>query len=127
MQLSLKNKGEKGVVLYLGIIIMGIIMAISLALSVILVNQIRIIRSIGDSVIAFYAADSGMEQTLKHYKDDSCNIVGFEGEIIENNAEYKVTDSTTYTDPVTENIYCILESYGSFQNTQRRIEVKIEQ
>lgn len=56
--------GQKGVSLYLALVIMGILLALALGISTILVGQIKITKGMGDSVIAFYAADTGIEREL---------------------------------------------------------------
>ena len=56
---------QKGVSLFLTMIILSIILAIVLGLSTILVGQMKTIRVMGHSVVAIYAADSGVEQMLK--------------------------------------------------------------
>ena len=55
---------QKGVVLYLAIVIMAVLLAIGLGLSSILIGQIRTFRGLGDSVVAIYAADTGIEKAL---------------------------------------------------------------
>jgi hypothetical protein len=66
-----KNKTiEKGVSLYLTILILVILLAISLGISTILSGQLKMIGGIGKSVVAFYAADTGIEEIL--YNDNQC-------------------------------------------------------
>lgn len=43
---------------------MVVILAVVLSISVILYSEIRVIRNIGNSVVAFYSADTGVERTL---------------------------------------------------------------
>lgn len=57
-------KQQKGVSLYLTFMVMSILMVISFGISSILISEIRILRSMGHSVIAFYAAETGIEKTL---------------------------------------------------------------
>jgi hypothetical protein len=59
-----KNSYQKGVVLLVTFIIMGIVVAIVLGVSIILVSELKMIRGMGNSVVAFYTADSGIEKTL---------------------------------------------------------------
>jgi hypothetical protein len=61
---SEKNNRQKGVSLIITFFIMTIILAMVLTISVILYSEIKVIRNIGDSVVAFYAADSGIEKVL---------------------------------------------------------------
>jgi len=63
-------KAQNGVSLYLTVLIVTIILAISLGISSILVGQIKMISGMGKSVIAFYAADTGTERVL--YEDKLC-------------------------------------------------------
>ena len=64
--------GQKGVSLYFAIIILSILLAIVLGLATILVGQTRMIKGMGDSVIAFYGADTGIERIL--YEDKLCRL-----------------------------------------------------
>lgn len=61
---------QKGVSLYFSIIILSILLAIVLGLATILVGQTRMIKGMGDSVGAFYGADTGVERIL--YEDKLC-------------------------------------------------------
>jgi len=58
------SNSEKGVSLIITFFVLVIILAVVLSISVILYSEIKIIRNIGDSVVAFYAADSGIEKAL---------------------------------------------------------------
>lgn len=55
---------EKGVTLIITFFILTIILVVVLSLSIILYKEIKIIRNIGNSVVSFYAADSGIEKVL---------------------------------------------------------------
>jgi hypothetical protein len=55
---------QKGVSIYLALIIMIILLAIGLGITTIIVFQMKMIRGMGDSVIALYAADTGIERAL---------------------------------------------------------------
>lgn len=69
----IKNS-QKGVSLYFAVIITSLLLAIALGLSTILISQIKILKEMGDSTIALFAADSGMEKIL--YLDIECNQAG---------------------------------------------------
>lgn len=79
---------QKGVSLLLALIILAIILAMVLGLSTILVSQIRIIRGMGYSVIAFYAADSGIEKTLYEIFENSTTTSYFT-DTLDNTASYE--------------------------------------
>ena len=57
-------KNQRGVSLIITFFILTIILAIVLSISLLLYGEIKIVRNIGNSVVAFYAADSGVEKML---------------------------------------------------------------
>ncbi len=66
-----KEKFQKGVAsIYIAMMIMIVSLGIVLGLTVIFIGHLRIIRGMGNSVVAFYAANSGMERLL--YEDKLC-------------------------------------------------------
>lgn len=58
------GKNEKGISLLIALFTMAVILSAALALSSMLLNQIKAVKEAGDSVLAFYAAESGLEKTL---------------------------------------------------------------
>jgi hypothetical protein len=66
------GEGQKGISLFLTIIILAILLAISLGVSTILFGQIKTIGEIGKSITAFYAADTGTERML--YENKLCLV-----------------------------------------------------
>lgn len=58
------KKSEKGIALIITFFILTIILAVVLSISVLLYGEVKIIRNIGNSVAAFYMADSGVEKFL---------------------------------------------------------------
>lgn len=71
-----KIVGQKGIAVYIAIIIMTIILGVGLGITDIIIKQIKITSTIGDSVQAFYAADMGIEKVLFY---DSRIIGGHQG------------------------------------------------
>lgn len=57
-------ENQKGVSLIISFFIMTIIIAVILAITILLYSEIKIIRNIGNSIVAFYSADSGVEKVL---------------------------------------------------------------
>jgi len=55
---------EKGVSLYLSIVVMSLLLAIVLGMSAILTAQFKLIRDSEKSVAALYASDAGIEKSL---------------------------------------------------------------
>lgn len=65
------NSSQKAVSLYYAVIITSLLLAIAFGLTTILVGQIKISKEMGDSAIAFFAADTGIEKIL--YLDTTCS------------------------------------------------------
>ena len=129
---------EKGVALYLVLVIMGILLAAVLGLSAALIGQIKTIKGIGHSVKALYAADTGIERALldvipsAHYLQT--NINGAYYEVWVNCC--KDEDPTCYLEPneceddygLSEDLNCkghyfCYESIGTYEETKRAIEI----
>ena len=114
------NENQKGVAVYLALIIMIILLGIVLGLSVILVRQIKITKGVGDSVFAFFAADTGMERELYN---DPTDAIGREITDNLNGATYRVkviAPGTHYFCPVEKINNCVI-STGRYRNTEREI------
>lgn len=107
-------KSNRGVSLYLALLIMTVLLSIGFGISAILFSQIKIIRGIGDSVVAFYAADTGIEEVLYRGGAVSGNL--------ENGASYSTRVLAPGPDCTATN-YCII-SKGSFKETKRAIEIE---
>jgi hypothetical protein len=60
----LRERMQSGVSLIITFFIMTIILSIIIAITTLLYQEIRMIRNIGNSVVAFYVADSGIEKVL---------------------------------------------------------------
>lgn len=65
---------QKGVSLYYVVVITSLLLGITLGLSAILVGQIKALKEMGNSVLAFFGADTGMEYIL--YLDKKCYELG---------------------------------------------------
>jgi hypothetical protein len=134
---------EKGISLYLAVVIISILLAIVLGLGAILFYQLQMTKEIGNSVVAFYGADTGIERAL--YDEINCfrqtdifncplygcspdnNGDGYcdgveenydTGEIVlDNGAKYQVQS----TDIPVRTFY----SKGIFRETSRAIEIRL--
>ena len=113
---------EIGITLYLAILIMVVTLAIALGLSTILFTQIRTVRGLENSVIAFSAADSGIERVLEEGAN-ATDTVDYSF-YLDNNAsstpQYVATTSADCPDN-TEN-FCI-NSRGTYGEFQRAIQI----
>lgn len=117
-------KNQKGVALYLTIVILSVLMAVILTMINIAIGQIKVIHTLSGSITAFYAADTGIERVL--YAIFQEGYVPGKGEcpllysgVLENGATYEVCVSDYSTSTVF--------STGSYKKTKRRIEITFEE
>jgi hypothetical protein len=111
-------KKRKATVLYLTFMIMNILLLISIALSTVLIGQFQIVRDIGNSVIAFYAADTGIERSLMNRN----NPVNISVTTLSNGASYKVVVKPRTDPSCNAKNYCII-STGTFKETKRALRI----
>ena len=113
---------QKGLSLYLAVMLTAIILAIVFGITTILLVQLEAIKGMENSVVAFYAADTGIEKALTQ----RANPVGFNGysEVLDNGASYNITVLVGNSGdcPATK-LFCI-KSAGIYKGTKRSIEVK---
>jgi len=130
----IKNKNSKGISLLFVVMIMGVILAIGLGISGILVQQTRMAGEIGYSVVSFYAADSGIEQELYdlYRLPEDEHLPGHTGDI--GDASYEVAakcgkdvpedDCIFEIDSSCEALNFCIKSVGTYKETKRAIEIK---
>jgi hypothetical protein len=66
---------KKGVSLYLIIVIISVLLAVSLNVASLIVGGAKIIKGAADSVKAFCAADTGIEEALYNAKNSTCDDI----------------------------------------------------
>ena len=110
---DIRRQSQKGVIVFLAVVMVAILLSIGLAITVILMGQLRMIRNIGNSVVAFYAADTGIEKALLNREAPT----EFNG-LLEKSSNYEVT-----INPVCAETFC-LRSVGTFRGVKRAIEVE---
>lgn len=148
--LKVKGVYQRGVALLVTFVIMGIVVAMVLGVSVILLSELKTIRGIGDSVVAFYSADTGIEKTLYYDRkvipengtrgicnicsscspDDcqSCTTTGNDC-ASETCADCQITYSSQFGSKsfkiklTTSTLGDILQSYGTYSDASRAIEL----
>ena len=81
---KLKTENSKGISLLFTVLITSLILAISLGISALLIQEMRMMGEIGYSVIAFYAADSGIEHALYRFYQE-----GWTGSLTNPDPSYK--------------------------------------
>jgi hypothetical protein len=115
-----KTKNSRGISVLFVVLIMGMMLAISLGISSILNQQTAVLRSVGFSVIAFYAADTGIEKILM--EENPLTLNGYQEEM-SNGAKYRLVVGVggEGSCPAGNN-YCI-KSVGTYGETKRAIEI----
>ena len=116
-----KNKHQRATTLYLALIIMTIFLAIAFGLSSIFLGQTKMIRTMGYSVVAFYAADAGIEEVLMQRNNPSSICAYLSPCSLDNGAKYYIViqpGSNCGADN-----YCIT-SVGTYKETRRAIEIE---
>ena len=115
---------KKGISVLYAVFIMSILMAISFGISAILISQIKMLGEIGHSVVAFYAADSGIEKAMYalYSQGVSPSFINYLGNVGE--ASYSVSgfEPGTSNCPNPPNQYYCIKSIGDYQKTKRAIE-----
>ena len=134
---------QRGVSLLFIILISSVILSIGAGVSVIIIQEVKIIEQVGDSVVSFYAADSGVEEQLfdlykalpaGHSPQHSGNVAITTGGVASYVVNAKCSVNTAPEDCFMANgftidadclalNYCI-KSIGNFKNTKRAIEIK---
>lgn len=114
-------KTQRGVSLYLALMIMTILLAIALGISAIFLGQTKMVRSMGYSVIAFYAADTGIEKVLMSRITET-PPEDISETVLSNGATYQVFVTEGGTGNCAAPNYCI-KSIGKYQETKRAIEI----
>ena len=124
----MKNFNEKGIAIYLALVITAILLSIGLGLSAILVPQLKAIKGQERSVFALCAADTGIEREL--YERNLAGTAYF-GYLDLNKNEVQDDDDSAYTVTViaggenncpVDAHFCI-KSIGIYKNAQRAIQV----
>ena len=57
-------KNQEGIVLVLSLILMSILLSVAIGFGVIIISDIRQARSVDNSIVAYFAADAGIERNL---------------------------------------------------------------
>jgi hypothetical protein len=115
-----KQKNKQGMSLLFAVLVMSILLAIGSGVSGILIPQIKMLGDIGYSVVAFYAADSGIEEILVDRSNPPSE--GISGSL-SNGASYQVYVKAGGEEGcAAEFNYCI-KSIGSYKGIKRAIEI----
>jgi len=117
-------RNQRGVSLYISIVITVIILAIVLGVTTILVGQLKTVRGIEHSVIAFYAAEAGIEKVLNTAREAPYDPSGLDGDshTLSNGATFTIEVRVSTAPGCNANNFCI-KSRGNYRDAQRTIQV----
>ncbi len=120
---------EKGVSLFLTVVILGTILGIMLGISSLVLRQVMTVTGLGESVIALHAADSGIELLVYAIREEayipSCLGGGDPPCKIEDLAldEFEDEDLSYQLYLQSTEPHLTVRSIGRYRQTQRAIEV----
>lgn len=127
---SAENGKNRGVSIYLAVMAMSVLFSIAFGMSVISISRIKSLTNVGNSVVAFYAAESGIERGLKEV--GSATDPGFGDYLDLNGNGFMDEDDAVFQveviGPAVGNCgaaaeFCI-KSVGKYKGTQRSIQVQ---
>ena len=119
----IKFKKQKGVSLFLALVVMTVFLSMGAGLGVVLIKQKKSIQGMDSSVVSFYAADSGIEKVfyLDSVGEPTDSVEGILGSV---DARFKASlESDCSLKTVTSHGYS--DTYGA--TTRRSIEVSVEE
>lgn len=113
-----KKEKQKGIALYIVLMLLSVFVTVVFTLTSVSLSQIKVSFQAGDSVKAFGAADSGIEQALYNIrKADPANL--------EDIPETNLSNGSSYTVGITVvGQTATIQSKGEFRNARRTIEAK---
>lgn len=112
------SKGQKGVSLYIVFLMLTLLLSIALSMSSLLLSEIKMMRQMGKSVIAYYAAETGIEREL--YKNHEVGT-NYSGSI--DSASYSVSVVAQGTDGCSFNVNYCVKSVGYYKGVKRAIMI----
>lgn len=113
---KIKINIQKGAIsIFLSVLLMSVLLIISAGIATLMLSQIRMSSQMGHSVVAFYAAESGIERCLYDIRKGGAINCSYTDIPLDFNSSAKYT--TNY-DGLSQ-----IDSIGSFLRTSRNIEV----
>jgi len=109
---------QKGVSLYIAFLIMTILLSIGLSMSTILLSEIKTMREMGKSVVAYYAAETGIERELYENNEVGTSYSGSIG-----NASYGISVVAQGSDGCSLSANYCVKSVGNYKGVKRAIMI----
>jgi hypothetical protein len=113
---------EKGVSIYLVIVMMSVLLAVALGLTSIIIGGSKIAENLGYSVKAFHAADTGIEKALYNINITSgtCDNDTSDGSF---GTDYSYDVTMTNSGEDCSATGTLITSLGQYKTVKRKIEV----
>ncbi|MBU4078213.1 hypothetical protein KKE85_01185 [Patescibacteria group bacterium] len=119
----MQEKFQKGTTLYFAIIILSILLAAVFSLGTVVLIQLKTIKGMGDSVIAYYAADSGAETALYNGKSSPPSDISQTSIWSGGFASFETETFATGTPECINGRWYCISSVGKYQSTERRVKI----
>lgn len=123
----LKLNNQEGIALLLTMLILAGILAITIGIANLMITEIRLSSLTGQSVTAYYAAESGIEKALyedrKGSYDPPAPPSGPTTLYTSTDPAYNVSVTTEEDSETPGNMIVTYKSIGSYKKTNRSIEV----
>ena len=114
-------KQQKGIALYYSVMVITILLAIALGLNTIFLGQVKTVRTTGYSVLAFYAADTGIEEILENRTTPNSICTELSPCTLANNTQYFLVIENPGSTCSADN-YCVT-SVGICKEVRTGIEI----
>lgn len=102
---------QGAVAIIFSVLLLVVLLVIGLGISAVLLQQVKLSRQTGESVVAFYAADAGAERCLYEVRKNAA--VTCPSGVLDNGASYTVDYNGSDT----------VTSLGRFRATSREVEL----
>lgn len=124
------NLKPKGISLYIAVIIMAVLLAVALGITTILLGQMKMIKGMEESAVAFFAADTGIEKAMYsiYQSDFQPRYSGPPGDPTYNVTLVCGKGYTNCPAPLIKDSSCLasyfcVKSIGEYKQVKRAIEV----
>lgn len=112
--------GRKGIAIYLAAVTLSIVLTVAFGTSLIALYQLKNINEAGNSVIAFGAAETGIEWSLANIDETNYGSDCPENQTLDNGAVYAVSCDLCGA----SNQFLCIRSEGAYHGTQRTIKIQ---
>jgi hypothetical protein len=113
---------QKGVSVLYAVFVVTVLLAISFGINGILISQVKMLGDIGHSVVAFYAADTGIEKVLIDRQNPDLTPGYYDGSL-GNGATYTVSVIQGGNPGCDPGFYYCIKAIGVYESTKRAIEI----